>query len=811
MAGSWSSGKYKNRKRRFYKRKGFWLSLFCFAIILAVGGYIAWDKYSEPYRLRAEQYDLERINDLEIPIIIQDREGQEIGRIYAENRSSITIEDVPENFINALKAGEDSRFDTHRGVDYWGIGRASWKMIKNGEATQGASTITQQLARDAYRLKAEALRRKESGFQRKLVEVFLAQRIEQRYKKEEILVFFVNRSFLGSGYYGLRSAALGYFGKEPKDLTIPECASLVTILRNPLELSPLNNIESNKKGRNHVIWRMKMENMITEEQMVAFQAEDVKLNPRPIERGTSHVYEMIAAEAEAMVGEEIFAKGGFVIHTTIDKRVQDAAQKSMRETFLAVEQRSGYAHPKYSDYKKNSGKPAYLQGALMMMDHETGELLAYVGGRDYAHSQYDFIREGRKPLGTAFFPFVTAAALVNDLTPATLLEDQPMDNRMVMVGGSEGVLGEWGNETSKPVFEGSITLRHALQQSKIAASVRLGNMAGVDRVAETARRFGFPMPHGEKLPRLILGTEPASMTETLAAYASFGRGGASGATATYVVEKIVAGNGEVLKSREKPTMRHAQVVDEATAYQVHTFLRGVAKEGNLSERLSMPDSFLGGVKTGTSHDFSSLWAVGYSPRVVCGVWSGFLQGSQPIYEGAFGGDLALPIWQAAMKALPVDKILGDFQKPSLIVDVDVCRVSGQRAGPYCYEEAIDEQNGLPKLKDARRKEFFRIGTEKIPTCSVHGAGDFPSGGVKMDDGQDLVVIDASPIRAKDVILLGDDPYQSEILTSGQDESSPKEGGIFFQTGTTQFDRLDLGDKEAEIHLTSPKKWQIELE
>jgi penicillin-binding protein 1A len=196
MAGSWNSWRRKNVKRRFYKRKGFWIGFLGFGIVMAVASWIFWNSYSAPYRDRSLIYDLERINDIEVPSIILDRNGKEIGRIFVENRSMMAFQDIPSNFINALKAGEDSRFDSHDGVDYIGVARAGLKMIRNrGEVTQGASTITQQLARDAFSLKAEAKKRQESGFQRKMVEMFLAQRIERRYRKDEILGFFVNRTF----------------------------------------------------------------------------------------------------------------------------------------------------------------------------------------------------------------------------------------------------------------------------------------------------------------------------------------------------------------------------------------------------------------------------------------------------------------------------------------------------------------------------------------------------------------------------------------------------------------------------------------
>ncbi len=813
MANSFRSRNNKIRKKRFYKRKGFWIGFFLFFAVLGVVSWKVFQHYSDPYKERALTYDLERINDIEVPSLILDRNGREIGRIFVENRSMIAFDDVPENFINALKAGEDSRFDTHDGIDYIGVGRAGWKLVTNeGKITQGASTITQQLARDAYGLKAEAKKRGESGFQRKMVEMFLAQRIEKRYDKKEILGFFVNRSFLGSGYYGLRSAALGYFGKEPKELTIPECASIVTILRNPYEFSPLNDLAANKRGRDHVLWRMREEGMITTAEMSTFQAMPVTLNPRPLQRGTSHDYELIAAEARNLIGEDAFAKGGFVIRATIIKEAQDAAQAAMQESLLAVEQRPGYAHTKYADFKKTSAPPGYLQGALLMMDHETGEVLAYVGGRDYAHSQYNFIEEGKKPLGTAFFPFIVAAGFANGLTPATMVEDEPMDNRMIMVGGREGILGEWGAEISQPRYQGQIPVRRALEQSKVAAMVRFGSQAGLDRVAETAQRFGFVIPDSEKLPRMLVGWESASLPQAVSGVAAFARGGQTGPLNPVYVERIEDSTGNVVMQRMPTEPKRYTAIDEASAYQVHHMLQGTIKNGNLQTAMEgMDPSFNGGVKTGTLHDFSGAWSLGYSNRVACGVWCGFLQGgAPPIYEGAFAKDIALPVWKAAMNSLPKEYLQGEIRRPASIVELDVCRVSGQRASQYCYDTVTDPESGLPKLKDSRAKEIFRAGTESIPTCPAHASGMLGVTGPR-DGSSDMASLDAIPVRAKEPVLIGTDPYQSEIPKGGNAEDDQAEEGAFFRSIQGGVDSLDLGDEEAQLPLDRPGKLEIEIE
>jgi penicillin-binding protein 1A len=759
-------------------------------------------------------YDLERINDVEVPSIILDRDGKEIGRIFVENRSMIAYDEIPHNFINALKAGEDSRFDTHDGVDYIGVIRAALKIVsQEGKITQGASTITQQLARDAYSLKAEAKRRGESGFQRKLVEMFLAQRIEKRYDKREILGFFVNRSFLGSGYYGLRSASLGYFGKEPAELTIPECASIVTILRNPFELSPLNNLAANKKGRDHVLWRMREEGMISSDDLTRYLSQQVELNPRPLQRGTSHVYELIAAEARDLIGEDAFAKGGFIIRTTIVKNAQDAALNALQATLKAIESRPNYPHQRHADFKKSHQPPTYLQGAVLMMDHETGEVLAYVGGRDYAHSQYNFIEEGRKPMGTALFPFLVASGFAKGLTPATMVEDEPMDNRMIMVGGREGILGEWGAEISHPRFQGLIPTRRALEQSKVAAMVRFGNQVGLDHVADGIRRFGFVVPDSEKLPRLLVGWESASLPQAVAAIAAFARGGETGPKHAVYVEKIEDSAGNVVMQRVPREVQRSIATDAATAYQVHDILRGAIRDGNLSQNMTdMNPAFRGGVKTGTTHDFSGCWTLGYSSRISCGVWCGFLQGSPPpMYEGAFGKDIALPVWKAAMNSMPLEYLQADIRRPSSVVEVDVCRLSGQRASQYCYETVNDPSSGLPKLKDARIKEYFRSGTESIPTCPIHAAGAPHPSDTTQTRANDVTVLDAIPVRAKEPLLIGADPYQSEIPSGARSDDDSAEEGAFFRSIQHGIESMDLGDEQARLPLDPPGKLEIEME
>jgi membrane carboxypeptidase/penicillin-binding protein len=801
-----SKGK-KSSTPWFFKRKGFWFQLILLALIGGFAGWIFMTGYTQTYRQRAASYDLERINDLEEPSIILDRNGKEIGRIFVQNRSVISIDQVPEIFIEALRAGEDSRFLSHHGVDYIGIVRA---IILNAQGgNQGASTITQQLARNAYDLKQEAVLRKETTIQRKLVEAFLSRRIEDRYSKGEILEFYLNRIYFGSGFYGIRSATLGYFGKEPMALTAAESASLVTLIKNPSARSPLNSPTANLAGRNYVLGRMREERMISAAELEASKAAPLALNPRPLRRGTSHLYERIAeAVAATPLGVEGLASGKFKIHTTILAEAQNAANASLLESLAKAEARPGYRHQKYRDYSKNEAKPAeYLQGAVLMVNHVTGEVLAHVGGRDYAQVPYDFIELGRRPLGTAFFPFIYAAGLSADLTPATLVEDEPMDNRAVMIGGREGILGEWGMEVDAPVYQGKIPAREALEKSKIAATVRFAGQAGLQRVVNTGLAFGLPLEKAELLPRLAVGFEEVSMKQAVRAMSVFPLGGMSGTASLVYLDRIENSAGRVVYRRKQQQPERERVMDEATVWQVHSMMAGSLERGSAKGVLHgmLEKPFSGAGKTGSTHDFSDSWFIGYNQTITCGVWTGFLMGKGfPVYPGAFSRDLAMPVWQAAMNAATPSFGGGLLVPPAGVVEVPVCSTSGQRATQFCQQHVEDLESGAVRSHSTAVNEYFRKGMENLPFCSVHSGalGDHLSPDLAL---LNLPALDAVPVRAKKPVLLGEDPYHIELPSFA---ATSAEAGLIRQR-TNVLDSLDLGDLEEGIPLKRPSRLQIE--
>jgi membrane peptidoglycan carboxypeptidase len=796
----------KRKSRWFFMRTGFWLSLFLLATVAAVAGWIFVTNYTAEYRKRAETYDMARINDLEEPSIILDRNGKEIGRIFVQNRSVIPIDQVPEIFIQALRAGEDSRFLTHDGVDYIGVIRALILNAKGGN--QGASTITQQLARNAYNLKEEAVMRKETTIQRKLVEAFLAWRIEKRYTKRNILDFYLNRIYFGSGFYGIRSASLGYFGKEPLQLTVDECASLVTLIKNPNGRSPLNNPEVNRNGRNYVLGRMHEEGMISSSDLEKLKALPLSLSPKPLRRGTSHLYERVAEAVGKALGEDALASGNFKIHTTILAEAQNAAQKALQESLARAESRPGYQHPKYQDYRKNSTKPAeYLQGAVLMIDHNTGEVLAHLGGRDYAQVPFDFIESGKRPLGTAFFPYIYAAGLSANQMPTSIVEDEPMDNRAVMVGGQEGILGEWGMEVSSPTYAGKITARTALEESKIAATVRFAGVTGLQRVVDTSVAFGLPLKNAELLPRLAVGFEEVSMKQAVRAMAIFPRSGMTAPENFIYLDRVENSQGRVVYRRQRQPFTPQEVINAATAWQVHSMMAGSLDHGSAKGALLglTEKPFYGAAKGGSTPSFTDAWFIGYNKRITCGVWTGFLQGNgEAIYPGAFSRDLAMPVWQAAMNAAAPSFGRDALTPPGDIVSLQVCKTSGQRATQFCQEYIEDPQLNQVRLKSTEAVEFFRRGTENLAFCTTH-SGSFADNTPPDAVGLNASALDAVPVRPKEPAILGDDPYHTEVASF---TSTSSETGLV-RKSTNVLDSLDLGDIEEPIRLPRPKRLQIE--
>lgn len=750
------------------------------ALVLGGGGYFVFQMVTGKYQKYAESFDLNEINNLEHPCIIYDRNGEEIGRIFDENRSYVPFDKISPHLINAVVAQEDKSFWTHSGFDPVGILRAAKETIAaRGEANQGASTITQQLARNAYDLERRVQAMGGDKYERKIIEIFLAMRIEKTYDKRQIMEFYLNRVYFGRGYYGIRAAALGYFGKEPADLTVRESASIAALIKNPENFNPVRNPDLNFRWRNDVLDRMQRSGYLTAEDAERVKKQPLELNPKPLKRNTSFLHALVQQQAISIFqdperGAEIVKTAGIRIYTTIDKAMQEAAESSLNTQLQTIENRSDFDHVRFEERDDpRCQQHRYVDGAVYAVDNATGGVLVYVGGRSFARDNFDIIESGRRPVGTAMLPFLYMSAIENGYSPCSRLVDDAMDNRLAGIGGTEGVLGEWGMEVSKGRYLDSVTLRQALQWSKIAASARLGIALTSDPklcakpFVNTLINCGITPPprnpssteaRPQYYPRVFLGTEPVSLREMVLAYTIFPNAGKR-PVAPYVITKITDSSGNILWENPrsiKPVMTRS--TQPCTAFRLHSIMRDALLKG-ASQRVQpfLPDDFRGAVKTGTNYDFADNALFGYTSSLTCGVWIGFLNDHHAIYPEAFSSDTCGPILGAVFKAADGRYKDEDIPMPDDTEEVEICTSSGQMATNFCFETKM--RDGNPVLTRSVYREYFPKGDVSLGSCTVHGDGtptliDF----LDASDVNNSRVLPVVPILPKGSALIGDDPY-----------------------------------------------------
>lgn len=727
-------GEYERKRAKKRRRFRFWLKFFGFFFVLflvmaavgAVGAFF----YLKPRYDLAQTFDLSELEEVEVASRIFDRKGKELGRIFVQNRRPVSLDNVSDHFVHALLSAEDSRFYEHDGVDYIGIIRALYYGLRSNSINQGASTITQQLARQTFELKDRTL-------SRKFTEIFLAQRIERRVaSKQRILELYINRIYFGSGYYGIAAASEGYFGKDPEHLSVVEAATLAATIPNPYHRSPRSFPEVSMKWRNHILDRMAVEGYIDEAARDRFKKAEIEIAAKTNITGKSaFVYEKVRQEVIELLGYEAVSKGGFAIHTTIDAELQEAAESALRDQLAMIEQHPDFTQETLDEYKKKKAAfqesahpdqsfppPKYLQGALLMLDNKTGAVLARVSGRDFSDSMFDRVSQGRRPTGTAFMPFVYAAAFEAGFFPGTLVDDTPMDTRQVMVGGTTGILGEWGVESVENVYENVITSRRALASGKNAATVRLGQKVGTEAVVALARRAGMSFSGDlQKFNATFLGRNPSSLEEFCLAYTIFPNSGRR-AEKTHIIANIRDSLGNTIYS-PNTAMHKNPAIDEYTAYQISSVLAESFTDGTsvkAREKYGLNDFPIAG-KSGTEYDFTDNWFAGYTSEVTCVAWMGFDQ-SGTIYPGAFSSDTVLPVWTKVMNKSAEKFPPKAFIPPPDAEQVEICLKSGELASDDCYE-VLQRGEGIASQVRCTYTEYLRPGKSNLDrVCHIHGKG-----------------------------------------------------------------------------------------
>ena len=774
---------------------GSWWKRILLRVLIVIGvaalslsgiGYVLFTSVTAKYQKWAEEFNLEDINNLDHPCIIFDRNGHEIGRIYDENRSYVTYDKISPAMIKALVAQEDKNFWTHNGFDPVGIVRAAKEAVAaGGQANQGASTITQQLARNAYDLEQRTMARGGSRYERKVVEIFLAMRIEKKYDKQQILEFYINRVYFGRGFYGIRAASLGYFGKEPADLTVCEAASIAALIKNPENYNPLRNKDLNFRWRNDVIDRMERAGMLTSGEAARQKELPLNLNPKPLKRNTSFLHALVQQQAISIFqnperGEEILKSRGIKVYTTIDRDIQEAAEQSLRCQLERVEARDDYSHVRFHETDDpRCSQHRYVDGAAFVVENATGAVLAYVGGRSFDRDNFDIIESGRRSVGTAMLPFLYMCAFENGYSPCSRLLDDALDNRLAGIGGTEGILGEWGMEVEKGRYLDSITLRQSLEWSKIASSARLGIALGSHPTRgarcfqDTLNSVGItPPPRNpgstelkpQYYPRVYLGTEPVSLKEITMAYTVFPNAGKR-PIAPYVVTRITDSNGHLLwENPLSVSRRMVRSTTPCTAFRLHSIMRDSLETGSAQRlRHLLPDGFGGAVKSGTNYDFSDNALFGYNSSLTCGIWMGYLNDHQPIYPQAFGSDTCGPVLEAVLKAARERFEDKPIPIPSDTEEVEICLTSGQIATDFCFESVM--KDGKPGYVRSTYREYIPKGDVAVGHCAVHGDGspsllDFMEAQPgHMNSSRILPIV---PILPRSSALIGEDPYDCDL-------------------------------------------------
>jgi penicillin-binding protein 1B len=551
-------------------------------------------------------------------------------------RELLSYGEIPPVMVHAILAIEDRRFFEHSGVDLNGLARAALKNAGDERLAYGGSTITQQLVKNTYLSPEKTL-------ERKYAEAMLSVALERRLSKNDIFTLYCNEIYLGQrgavAVRGIKEAARVFFGKELRNLSLAEAATLAGMIQSPAHYSPLRHPEAARTRRNVVLASMEQNGWITREQNTAASAEEVVVAP------ASEVDNSLAPYFVDYVNRLAESGTSQRIYTTIDLELQEAAELALKRQLDRLD----------AVYADRGLKP---QAALVALDPHTGDVLAMVGGRNYGESQLNRATDALRQPGSTFKPFVYAAALEDGMSPVRLFMDAPRDfvydrnhiYRPANYGGGYSMR--------------EVTMRTGLVRSLNVVTVDIALQTGLARTANLAARFGLPKP--ERYPALALGTEEVTPLQLAAAYAAFVNEGRR------VNPKAIVSVGEPPAAHAVP-VEVDQVVTPTTAYMITNMLAGVIERGTARKaRGAVPGTAIAG-KTGTSRDG---WFVGYSPNLVCVVWIGFDDNKQ---LGLTGAEAALPAWVDFMnEAVALRPDLGgeNFECPEGIEFVEIDSMTG---------------------------------------------------------------------------------------------------------------------------------------
>lgn len=590
-------------------------------ILIAVGVAILIPIVFLGYLIYSFEYETKKLINYQprLTTEVYDRNGNKIANLFSdEHRYYVSFDNIPPRLVEALLAIEDTTFFEHHGVNPDAILRAIIKDVSAGKLKEGASTITQQLVKNT-------LLTREKNFTRKFKEVLYSIRIEQELTKEQILERYFNEIYLGHGYYGIKTAADGYFHKPLKELTLKEIAMLVGLPKAPNFYSPTKNYELCLGRANRIVARMKDLGWIDQGTYDRATQERPKVYNDTLSKNSGPY---IIDEVMRQLGDAFpdIRSGGYKVYTTIDMRLQEAGYKALqsgRDEIIKRAQEAG-------DLDENI--QTQLNGALVSLDPETGEILAMVGGYDYASSPFNRVTQAKRQPGSAFKPFVYQVALDSGMSPSSMVPDIA---RTYTYAGDDGEEKTWTPKNFKNEYKGMVTIRDALTHSRNLATINMVSDMGFQKVVEGLRRYGIT----ENLPpdlSIALGTISISPIDLAKYYTMFAAKGVL--TNPILIRNVITPKGETLRYENK----HRQVNTPQQIYLMTSILQDVVRHGTgTPARVSGMD--IAG-KTGTTNKNVDAWFVGYSPSVETVVWMGH-DNNTPMRRSETGGRAAAPVFK----------------------------------------------------------------------------------------------------------------------------------------------------------------------
>ncbi len=633
---------------------------------------------------------LARMGEMDQATAVYDASDSLVFTIYKEQRIDVPLESMGPYLVKALVAVEDRRFYDHHGFDVIRIVSAALQNVRHLGRVQGASTITQQLARTSFLTL-------DKTYSRKIQELILAGRIERTFSKDRILELYLNKVYFGDGLYGVEAAARGYFAKHAADLTLSEAATLAGLVKSPSSYAPTVSPPRATARRNLVLTEMEKAGFIDSQTRDAARAEALVVRDglNADEPYGLYFKEQVRRELVDRFGWQRVYQGGLRVYSTIDVTMQKAAEAAIAEGLKAI------------DSRRKTPDPEPLQAALVAMDPATGHVRAMVGGRDFDKSSFNRAVQARRQPGSAFKPFVYAAALEAGFTPATMIEnlDVPIDT----------LEGAWTPEDEHSTAT-AMSLRAALRTSSNRAAVRLLQDVGIPKTVNYARTMGVgDVP---SVPSLALGSGEVTLQSMTAAYAAFANSGEVPKPIT--IRRVEDRDGRVLFAAEESS---TAAITPTTAFLMTSMLSDVINAGTGARARSTGFTLPAAGKTGTTNDFKDAWFVGYTPSLIAGVWVGYDQ-PHTIARNGFAGDIAVPMWASFMKTATRGDKPQYFKAPSGVVTASVCRLSGKLANDGCEDvEVVDEKGG-----HARRSmvytEYFARDTVPNDVCDLHSRRNF---------------------------------------------------------------------------------------